>query len=90
VEDVSGEALRVDPDDRGSTVDVAHDEGYGAFDALLGCRDGVVAGLRVGDDALETEDAKVPPAGGEVGVGYLVDGSEGHLFLIIRLGAHTD
>jgi hypothetical protein len=32
----------------------------------------------------------VSPAGGEVGVGYLVDSSEGHLFLIIRLGAHGD
>jgi hypothetical protein len=32
----------------------------------------------------------VSPAGGEVGVGYLVDCGEGHLFLIIRLGAHRD
>ena len=35
-------------------------------------------GCGIGDDALEAEDAEVSPAGGEVGVGYLVHAGEGH------------
>jgi hypothetical protein len=87
VEDVAGEALGVDPDNRRGTVDVAHDEGDGSFDAARGCGEGVVAGVGVVDDALEAEDAEVSPSGRKVGVGYLGYGGEGHL-LIIRFSAH--
>jgi hypothetical protein len=90
VEDVAGEALRVDANDGGGAVDVAHDEGDRAFDASYRGRNGVVAGLGTVNDALEAEDAEGSPAGGEIGVGYLVDCGKGHLFLIIRLRAHRD
>ena len=50
-------------------MDVAHDEGDGAFDAARGGGDAVVAGFGVVDDAFEAEDAEMSPAGGEVGVG---------------------
>ena len=83
VEDVAGEALGVDADDGRRGVDVAHDEGDGGLDAAGGRGEGVVAGLGVGDDAFEAEDAEVSPAGGEVGIGELAYGFEGH-GLIIR------
>ncbi len=73
VEDVAGEALGVDADERsfGAGVEVAEGEGYGLFDGLAGG----IAGL---GEALEAEDAEVSPAGGEVGVGYLADCNERH------------
>src|SRR5262249_16895464 len=88
VEDVPGKALGVDPDDRRCGVNVAHHEGDGAFDTLYGGWKGVVAGFRGINDALKAEDSELSPTSGEVGVGYLVDCSKGHLLLIIRLGAH--
>ena len=89
MEDVAGEALGVDPDDGGSAMDVAHDEGHGGFGADDGGRDVVVAGGGVFNDAFEAEDAELPPAGGEVGFGYFCQAGERHDF-IIRFGAHGD
>ena len=66
VEDVSGEALGVDADDGGSGVDVSHDEGNGGLTGLAG-------GIAGGGEALEAEDAEVAPAGGEVGIGDLLN-----------------
>lgn len=74
----------------GSAVDVSHDQSDCAFDAACRGGQGIVAGFWVVDNALEAEDSKVSPASWEVGVGDLVYGSEGHLFLIIRFGAHGD
>src|SRR5881394_1551433 len=65
VEDVAGEALRVDPDDWGCAVDVAHDECHGGFGADGGGRDVVVARRGIFDEALETKDAELSPSGGE-------------------------
>ncbi len=78
VEDVAGEALGVDANDRRcrgpvgrGRVDVAHDEGDGGFQGLAGG----VAWLR---NAFEAEDAEGPPAGGEVGVGDLGEAKQRH------------
>jgi hypothetical protein len=74
VEDVSGEALRVDTDDWGICVDVPHDEGDGAFD-------GFARGVAGDWDAFEAEDAEVSPAGGEVGFGNFGDAGYRHGYL---------
>jgi hypothetical protein len=75
MEDVAGEALGVDADERGRSIrsggEVAHDEGYGGFDGLV--RRGAGFG-----EAFEAEDAECAPAGGEVGIGDLADCNEGH------------
>lgn len=66
-------------------MDVSQGEDDGLLSPLCGSRDGVVAGERMIDDALEAEDAEVAPAGGEVGVGDLAYAGEGHR-AIIRSG----
>lgn len=83
VEDVAGEALGVDADDRGfrsglGRNDVAHNESNCRLDASCGRGDCVVAGLWTGDDAFEPEDTELSPACGEVGIGELANGFEGH------------
>jgi hypothetical protein len=90
VEDIAGEALRVDADDRRSIAgpggnDVAHHQCDGGFNAARWRRDSVVAGFRISDDTFKAEDAKLPPACGEVGIGELANGFEGH-HSIIRIG----
>ena len=76
VEDVSGEALGVDADQRrGFGVEVAHGERDGVFDlAAVGVG---VEVARLGE-AFKAEDAEVSPAGGEVGIGDLANGNERH------------
>ncbi len=82
VEDVSGEALRVDADDGRSGLNVAEDESDGGLDVLL--RRGVVGcgGERVVENALEAENAEVGPARGKVGVGHFANTVEGHHSII--------
>jgi len=58
-------------DDRGLGVDIAHDEGDRALDGLA-VR---LAGL---GETFEAENAEVPPARGEVGVGNLRDTNQRH------------
>jgi hypothetical protein len=87
VENVSGEALGVDANNGRLAVNIAHDEGDGSFDSGCGCGDRIIAGLRSFDDALESEDAEVSPAGREVGIGYFAHRGEGH-GLIIRFDSH--
>jgi hypothetical protein len=87
MEDVAGQALGVDADDRGRRVDVTHDKGNGGFSADSGRRDVVVAGCGVFDQALESEDAELSPPGGEVGFGHFGHACKRHV-LIIRFGAH--
>ncbi len=84
VEDVSGEALGVDADQRrGFGVEVAHGERDGVFD---GAAVGVgVEVARLGE-AFEAEDAEVSPAGGEVGIGDLANGNERHNSIIDSRG----
>ncbi len=82
VEDVAGEALRVDAHDGRRRVDVAHDQRDGGLDARGGRGQVVVAGLRVIDDAFKAEDAEVSPARGEVGIGELAYGEERHRAII--------
>ena len=89
MEDVSGEALGVDADDRGLGVDVSHDEGDCGFYADGGGGDGVVAGLGSCDGGFEAENAELSPAGGEVGIGELAYAGEGHGW-IIRLRLHKN
>ena len=72
----------------GVGVDVAHHQGDGGLDAAGRRGDLVIAGLGIGDDALEAKDAEVSPASGEVGIGELAHGIEGHR-LIIRFAART-
>ena len=90
VEDVASEALRVDAYDRWLRSgpggnDVAHDERDGRLDSAGWRGDCVVAGLRTRDDTFEAEDAELSPACGEVCVGELANGFEGH-GPIIRFG----
>ena len=67
--------MGVDADDgRLGGGDVAQDQSNGRLDAAGGCGNLVVARLGIGNDALEAEDAEVPPAGGEVGIGELANG----------------
>ncbi len=82
MEDVAGEALRVDADDGRCRVQIAHDEGHGGFRTGEGGGQIGVAGLRIVDDALKAQDAEVSPAGGKVGIGELAYGEEGHGVII--------
>ncbi len=84
VEDIAGKALGVDTDDRRWARDISHHECDCGFDADSRCGKGGVAGLRVIDDALETEDAEVPPAGRKVGIGHLAYGEKRHRPIIRR------
>ena len=70
-------------------MDIAHNERHGGFDAIGRGRESFVAGLGVSKDALEAENTELTPAGGEVGVGYLLYGSKGHKS-IIRFGLHRN
>jgi hypothetical protein len=70
-------------------VDVTHDERHGGLGTGKGGWDGIVARGWVVDDALEAEDSEMPPAGGEVCIGYFLYAREGHR-PIIRLGVHGD
>jgi hypothetical protein len=95
VEDVSGEALRMDADDGRSGVNVSEDKRDGGLDALL--RRGVVKGGRprvsgIGDrqDAFEAEDAEVCPAGREVGFGHFADTVKRHNSIIDSRGGAFD
>ena len=65
VEDVAGEALRVDAHDRRGTVNVSHDEGHGRFDASSWGRYVVVAALWIIDNTFEAKNPEVSPAGWE-------------------------
>jgi len=82
MEDVTGEALGVNADDRWGGVDIAHDQGDGGLDAAGRCGDGLIAGLGVVDHAFEAEDTKVSPTGGEVGIRDFDDAGEGHGWII--------
>ena len=93
MKDVAGEALRVDADDGRLRSglggdDVAHHQGDRRLHPIGGRGNLIIAGFRVGDDALEAEDAEVSPACGEVGIGELAHGSKGHT-LIIRFAVRT-
>jgi hypothetical protein len=90
VEDVSGEALGVDADERGDAlagggggVEVTHGEGDGRVDALE-------TGGGGRGDGFEAEDTEVSPAGGEVGVGYFADVVVLHGISIDSLGGWRD
>ena len=61
-------------------MDVAHDEGDGAFNTLYGSGGVGVAGFRIGDDPFESEDSEMSPAGGEIGIGNLFDAFKRHRF----------
>lgn len=81
-EDVAGEALGVDADERRGGVDVAHDESDEAFN-LRGCGGlGRAVGQRLGGLALKAEDAEVAPAAGEIGLGDLCDVGECHASIV--------
>ncbi len=80
VEDIAGEALRVDANDGRLGVEVAHDEGDGGLDADGGRGERVVAGLGIFDNTFKAEDAEVAPAGGEIGIGHLAEREERHSF----------
>jgi hypothetical protein len=90
VEDVAGEALRVDADDWRRGMDVPEDESHGGLDTLL--RGHVVGGggLGVIQDAFETEDSEMSPARGEVGVSHFADAIEGHINIIDSQGRGLD
>jgi len=89
VEDVAGEALRMNAHDGGRRMNVTHDESYGGFYADSGSGDVVVAGRGVVDAAFKAEDTEVSPASREVGVGYFGHAGERHE-LIIRFVLHGD
>jgi hypothetical protein len=87
VEDVTGEALGVDAHDRrdwlavgSGRVNVTHYERDGSFDGFAGG----IAGLR---DAFEAENAKVAPAGGEVGVSDFGQAEKRHSLRLDEWGA---
>jgi hypothetical protein len=80
VKDVAGEALGVDADDGRLAMDIAHDEGDGAFDRFARG----IAGLR---DAFEAKDAKLTPAGGEVGVSDFGEAEKRHSLRLDEWGA---
>ena len=73
-ENVSGEALGVNTDERRSRVNVAHHEGDSFF----------FAGIRTvgGEVAFEAENAELSPAGGKVGLGNFADHSGRHTLII--------
>jgi hypothetical protein len=61
-ENVACQALRMNPDQGCSGLDVAHYQGYGGFGPSVGA-----------EFSFETVDAEGSPASGEVGGGYLAD-----------------
>lgn len=68
-ENVPGETLRVDADERRLGMDVAHHEGDGFFAAALAF---------IEELAHESKDAELSPAGGKLGLGNLPDRWFGH------------
>ena len=85
-EDVAGEALGVDANERRRGVNIAHDKGDEALDGGLRCGGVVVAGARRGEPAFKAEDAEVTPARREVGLGDFLNAFKWHTF-ILRRGA---
>ena len=77
-EDIAGEALRMNADDRGRGVDIAEHEGDAALYTARGRRIAGPAGLGFCDDAFETMNAEMSPAGREVCLSYLADRDGGH------------
>jgi hypothetical protein len=77
-EDVAGQALGVDADQRRRGVNVAMHEGDAAFDATECNGIAGTAGLGLGDHTFKAVDAEMSPAGGEVGLRYLTDRDRGH------------
>ncbi len=93
MEDIAGEALGVNADDRrveltirADAVDVTHHQSDGTLGARQRHRKRGVAGFGVGDGSLEAQDAEVAPACGEIGVSNLAyvgkSGSFGHDWII--------
>jgi len=87
VKDIAGQALGVNAKNGSRGVEIAHDQGYGLFNAPGGRGEFVVAGQRMLDGALEAEDTEVAPSRGKVGVGYLAYAYERH-GSIIRFKVH--
>ena len=85
VENVAGEALRVDADQRRRGVDVAHDQGDKAFDFLDGA--GAIGGRRL-VHALKAENAECAPAGREIGFGDFFDAFQCHRSIVKELSEH--
>ena len=87
-EDVAGEALRVNADERRRGVDVTHDESNEALNRGLrgGLRRGCIrtAGLRCGEPALKAEDAEVSPARREIGLGDFLNAFQRHTCILRR------
>src|SRR5262245_23921169 len=62
-EDVAGEALRMDANQRRLSVNVAHDQGYGFFHTAVAIK-----------KAFKSHNAELSPASGEIGLSHLADG----------------
>jgi hypothetical protein len=89
VKDISGKALRMDADDRRFGVDVTHDERHGGFDALCGSRGVAIAGLWIVDDAFESENPEMAPAGGKICVCNLFYTFKGHSLHYTNVGGQS-
>src|SRR5215471_9811639 len=66
----------MDPNQRRSRMDIAHDKSYGSFNPAI-----------VANVAFKTEDAKLPPATGKISFSHLANCGFGtHLSIIDRAG----